>query len=114
MRIDKAILTTLFFFAIIVFCWWMYTDRESGHYREILKLKKQHYYAMDSLSKRAEMWRKLALQYGDEYRKTATKAMQLEQRFNYLREENNILKRRAAIRYSNSQLDSLLAARYDR
>lgn len=110
----KRIITYVLYFAVIVFCWWMWSSTESGHERELLKLKKQHYYAMDSLNKRAEMWRKVALDYGNQYRKEATRAQKAEERFNYLREENNILKRRAAVRYSNSQLDSLLSARYDR
>lgn len=84
----------------------VYTTTESGHERELLKLKKKHYYAMDSLSKRAEMWRKAALQYGDQFRKEAGRALQSEQRLSYALEENRILKRKV-IRYSNSQLDSI-------
>lgn len=93
---------------------WMYFSKESGRDQEKKKLLLKHQHAMDSSHNVAEAWRKLALKYGDQYRAEATKAMQKEQQFNYLREENAALKRRPVIRYTDSGLDSLFRTRYTR
>ena len=66
---------------------------------------------MNNEHARAEEWRQRAFEYGNAFRKEATRATKAENNFNYLREENAILKRKV-IRYSNAGLDSAFSARY--
>lgn len=89
----------------------MYFDKDSGHDQELKTLIEKHQSAMDSSAKVAEHWRLKALEYGNQFRKEATKALQSEQRLSYAMEENRILKRKV-IRYDHKQLDSLFTARY--
>lgn len=96
---------------------YMWMDADSGHEREVLKLKKELYYTRDSMNlfrDKAEEWRKTALDYGNQQRKDATKAMQFEQMFLNEKAINEILKKRPVVRYSDSSLDSLFLARYSR
>lgn len=92
----------------------MYFDRKSGHDQEVERLLIENQrlrIEMDSSKAKAEEWRKVALEYGNQFRNEATRAQKAEERFNYLREENAILKRRV-IRYSDKQLDSVFTSRY--
>ena len=66
----------------------------------------------DSASVEAEKWRLKAAEYFQAYSTSKTEGLKMEQRFNYIREENEKLKRRPVLRYSNTQLDSALSARY--
>lgn len=101
-------------FVLLLALLWMYTTTDSGHEREVLKLKKEVYYALkraDSSAIRAEKWRKTALEYGNAFRKEATRAQKAETGFIYLKEQNEILSRRI-VRYSNARVDSVMVARY--
>ncbi len=91
---------------------WVFFNRESGHDREMKKLIQSHADKMDSSNLVAESWRLKALEYGNQQRKDATRAMKAEERLNYALEENRILKNRRVIRYSEPQLDSAMSARY--
>lgn len=94
---------------ILAGCVWIYFDKESGHKQEINRLIEKHKNAMDSSHNVTEQWRLRALEYGNQFRKEATRAMKAEQGFNYLREQNEILRKRPAIRYNEPQLDSIFS-----
>lgn len=66
---------------------------------------------MNNEHARAEEWRQLAFDYGNQFRKEATRAQKAETNYNNARELNEILKRKV-IRYSNAGLDSAFSARY--
>ena len=91
---------------------YLYFTKDSGHDQERKRLIEKHEHAMDSSHNVSEKWRMLAKEYGDQFRKEATRAMKAEQNMNYLREQNEILKKRPVIRYAVPQLDSALSARY--
>lgn len=103
---------TIFFLLLVCFIIWLFVRQEKNHEKELESLRKQHLREMNNEHARAEEWRQRALEYGNAFRKEATRALKAENRFNYLREENEKLKRRPVIRYNDSQLDSALSARY--
>lgn len=104
---------SIFLLLILAGCVWVYFDKDAGYKHREQELIEKHKNAMDSSHNVAERWRLNALEYANAYRKEATHAMKAEEKYNYLREENSILKRRI-IRYNNAGLDSLLSARYGR
>lgn len=87
---------------------WLYFSKRSGTDQEITRLNNK----IDSLSNASEQWRMKAAEYFQAYSTSETNGRKMEQRFNYIREENEKLKRRPVLRYSNAQLDSALSARY--
>ena len=92
----------------------VYFHKPSGHDQQMQRLMIENQrlrLGMDSAKARAEEFRKAALEYGNQFRAEATRAQKAEERFNYLREENNILRRRV-IRYSDKSLDSLFQSKY--
>jgi len=97
---------------VIGLCVFMYFDKESGHERELKKLIETHTFKMDSANRKAESWRLLALEYGNQFRREAMRANKAEERYNYLREQNEIDKKKPVIRYSDIALDSMFRARY--
>lgn len=95
----------------------LYFSKESGHSREVNRLTKERDSAIQRMNNehaRAEEWRQRAFDYGNQFRKEATRALKAENRFNYLREENEKLKIRPVIRYTDNNLDSLFRARYSK
>jgi len=102
-------LSTLLILVILGFLLLIFFNKPSGT-DQLLERQK---FKADSASKEAEKWRQKAAEYFQAYSTSETNAKKLELRFNYMREENEKLKRRPVVRYSNQQLDSVFA-KYDR
>lgn len=105
-----AIITFLLFVCLAV----LFFSKESGHEREVNRLIHERDSAIQRMNNehaRAEEWRQRAFDYGNQFRKEATRAQKAETNYNYAREQNEILKRKV-IRYSNAGLDSAFSARY--
>lgn len=108
---------TPYIILLIVTCLlvWLYFSKQSGHEREVNRLTKERDSAIHKAnleSNKAEEWRKTALDYGNQQRKDATRAVKAENRLAYEIEENRRLRNRPVIRYAEPQLDSIRAARY--
>lgn len=91
--------------------------KESGHDRIVNTLKAESDRAKDSVRyfhNKSNYWKGKYIEAFIEYGKAKREGLVWEQRAAYLREENEILKRRKPVRYTNEQLDSLLVARYPR
>lgn len=93
---------------------WLFVKHEESHESELEALRKQHLIEINKEHAKAEEWRQRALEYGNAFRAEATRALKAENRFNYLREENEKLKIRPVIRYTDNNLDSLFRARYSK
>lgn len=103
--------SVIFLVIIVAGLVWLYFSKASGHDQAMKRLIEKHQDAMDSSALEAERWRRIAKEYGDEYRNAASKALKSEQRLSYLREENERLKRKPVIRYNEPQLDSIFSGR---
>lgn len=90
---------------------WLFLKHEESHESELEALKKQHLIEINKEHAKAEEWRLKAFEYGNQFRKEATRAQKAEMNYNHAREQNEILKRKV-IRYSNASLDSAFSARY--
>jgi hypothetical protein len=105
-------LTVVLFVALAGVLFYLFFAVPSAHEKEMLKLIHDHTLKMDSAYNKAEEWRLLSLEYGNQFRKEAMRANKAEERYNYLREENEILKKRPVVRYAEPQLDSIFKIRY--
>lgn len=105
---------SIFLLLLVGFLVWLYFSKESGYTRERKRLIQERDSAIQRMNNehaRAEEWRQLAFDYGNQFRKEATRAQKAETNYNNARELNEILKRKV-IRYSNAGLDSAFSARY--